>query len=65
MPEPDVSAWWRRLARPDTPYARRADWADFAGARWADGILQTRVTDDFHAKQGTLDRASGPQQRRS
>jgi Lipopolysaccharide kinase (Kdo/WaaP) family len=30
----------------------RGDWARFAGADWADHIMQAGVTDDFHEKQG-------------
>jgi hypothetical protein len=50
--EPSAPAWWRRLLGPTRRLRARADWAHFAGAAWADGILQTPVTDDFHAKQG-------------
>jgi hypothetical protein len=45
-------AWWRRWLGGARRLHARADWSEFAGADWADHILQARVTDDFHAKQG-------------
>jgi hypothetical protein len=52
MLESSAPSWWRRLLGPTRRLRARADWAEFAGPAWADGILQTSVTDDFHAKQG-------------
>jgi heptose I phosphotransferase len=45
-------AWWRRWLDGARRLYARSDWADFAGADWPDRILQARVTNDFHAKQG-------------
>jgi hypothetical protein len=46
------SSWWRRLVGGTRRLRERSDWANFAGPDWAERILQTPVTDDFHAKQG-------------
>ncbi len=43
---------WRRLTQGARRVEARSDWAEFAGADWAETIMQTGVTDDFHAKQG-------------
>jgi hypothetical protein len=43
---------WRRFWCGDRRLHARADWPEFAGADWPDSIMQTDVTDDFHAKQG-------------
>jgi heptose I phosphotransferase len=43
---------WRRLVRGGRRLEQRPDWAAFAGADWADRIMQVPVTDRFHAKQG-------------
>lgn len=45
-------SWWRRLFGSSRRLHARADWARYAGADWAENILQAQVTDDFHAKQG-------------
>jgi hypothetical protein len=45
-------SWWRRLFGSTRRLCERPDWVGFAGADWAERILQTRLTDDFHAKQG-------------
>jgi hypothetical protein len=46
------SPWWRRLFGMTRRLRERPDWALFAGADWAESILHTPITDDFHAKQG-------------
>jgi heptose I phosphotransferase len=43
---------WQRLVRGVRRLRERADWAAFAGADWAERIMDVAVTDDFHAKQG-------------
>jgi heptose I phosphotransferase len=48
---PDLP-WWRRLFRGGRRLAQRADWPAFAGADWADRIMDLEITDRFHAKQG-------------
>jgi heptose I phosphotransferase len=46
-------SWWQRLVRGARRLCvPRADWSEFAGADWAERIMQAEVTDDFHAKQG-------------
>jgi len=49
---PGGASWWRRFSGHTRRLRQRPDWAQFAGADWADRILETRVTNDFHAKQG-------------
>jgi hypothetical protein len=45
-------SWWRRFFGVTRRLRERSDWAQFAGADWAEHIMQTPITDDFHAKQG-------------
>ncbi len=52
QPQPTSGSLWRRLLWGERRLRERADWADFAGTDWADRIMETQVTDDFHAKQG-------------
>jgi hypothetical protein len=47
-----MSGLWHRLVHGEQRAVERADWADFAGPGWRDGIMTLGVTDDFHAKQG-------------
>jgi heptose I phosphotransferase len=47
-----ASSFWRRLLHGVRRTWQRGDWPGFAGADWAGTIMQTGVTDDFHAKQG-------------
>ncbi len=44
--------FWQRLFSGVRRLRQRADWDRFAGTDWADWIMQTAVTDRFHAKQG-------------
>jgi heptose I phosphotransferase len=44
--------FWQRLFRTERRVFERGDWAGFAGPQWADRIMDVRVTDNFHAKQG-------------
>lgn len=44
--------WWQRLLRGARRICARRDWADYVGDDWADRIMGSEVTDDFHAKQG-------------
>ena len=46
------TSWWRRLFGMTRRLRARSDWSLFAGSDWAETILQTPITDDFHAKQG-------------
>ncbi|HZV04574.1 MAG TPA: lipopolysaccharide kinase InaA family protein [Gemmataceae bacterium] len=43
---------WRRLLLGVRRVCQRPDWPRFAGANWADRIMDVAVTDRFHAKQG-------------
>jgi hypothetical protein len=43
---------WRRLTHGVRRLRQRPDWERFAGAGWADRIMDVAVTDRFHAKQG-------------
>ena len=43
---------WRRLVHGSRRVRERADWGDFAGPNWSERIMETPVTDCFHAKQG-------------
>lgn len=43
---------WQRLATGVRRLRQRGDWPAFAGADWADRIMQVEVSDRFHAKQG-------------
>ncbi|HYV34478.1 MAG TPA: lipopolysaccharide kinase InaA family protein [Gemmataceae bacterium] len=47
-----IGSFWQRLLRGVRRTQQRSDWPEFAGADWADTIMQIDVTDDFHAKQG-------------
>jgi heptose I phosphotransferase len=44
--------WWRRIFGSTRRLLERPDWRDYVGVDWGDQILQTHLTDDFHAKQG-------------
>jgi heptose I phosphotransferase len=48
----EAGSLWRRLLHGVRRVWQRADWPGLAGADWAGTIMQTGVTDDFHAKQG-------------
>jgi heptose I phosphotransferase len=50
--ESGATPWWRRFFGMTRRLRQRSDWIDFAGADWPERILQARLTDDFHAKQG-------------
>jgi heptose I phosphotransferase len=43
---------WRRLLLGVRRLHQRCDWPRFAGADWAERIMDVTVTDRFHAKQG-------------
>jgi Lipopolysaccharide kinase (Kdo/WaaP) family len=47
-----TASLWYRLTRGARRLDARADWAAFAGADWAEHILDAAVTDDFHQKPG-------------
>lgn len=52
-PRREVAAsWWERLTHGFRRLCATPDWRDFVGDDWADTIMQTELTDDFHAKQG-------------
>ena len=46
------TSFWRRLLHGGRRTWQRDDWPALVGADWASTIMQTDVTDDFHAKQG-------------
>src|SRR5947209_6958251 len=50
--EAGLDTFLQRLVRGGWRLRQRADWARFAGAGWADRIMQVPVTDRYHAKQG-------------
>jgi heptose I phosphotransferase len=55
MPAPTCDGpgnFFQRLLHGVRRLHARSDWADFLGADWPEQIMQTGVTDDFHAKQG-------------
>lgn len=47
-----LSGLWRRLVRGRWRTWERSDWVDFVGQDWLGSIMETEVTDHFHAKQG-------------
>jgi hypothetical protein len=47
-----TASWLQRVLGATRRLRQRSDWASFAGADWAEHILDAQVTDDFHAKQG-------------
>lgn len=47
-----VPPLWRRLVHGSVQLRERSDWRNFAGADWAECIMDVAVTDRFHAKQG-------------
>jgi heptose I phosphotransferase len=49
---PPFGGLWHRLVRGTRQTVQRPDWPHFAGADWADRIMERPVTDRFHAKQG-------------
>jgi hypothetical protein len=49
---PSGTTLWRRLTRGVRTLRQTPDWSDYAGADWADRIMQVEVTDRFFAKQG-------------
>lgn len=44
--------FWQRWTRGVRHFHTRADWEQLAGSDWRERILDVRVTDDFHEKQG-------------
>jgi heptose I phosphotransferase len=48
----ETPSFWARLWRGWRRIRQRPDWAEFAGPGWPERIMQVRVTDRFHAKQG-------------
>src|SRR5262245_23156034 len=46
------SSLWRRWTSKVWTTFERPDWSDHVGADWTTRILQAKVTNDFHAKQG-------------
>jgi heptose I phosphotransferase len=46
------SSFWHRLVRGERCLRQQPHWESYAGAGWADRIMQEVVTDRFHAKQG-------------
>jgi heptose I phosphotransferase len=44
--------FWQRLCRGVWRTHSRPDWEQALGAGWSGRVMQTDVTDDFHAKQG-------------
>ena len=51
-PTDDLGSLWQRWTRGARHFHARADWEDLAGHDWRERILDVRVTDDFHEKQG-------------
>ncbi len=45
-------SFWHRLIHGWSRLQHRPDWPLYAGPGWPERIMQTSVTDDFHAKQG-------------
>src|SRR4051812_26442259 len=45
-------SWWQRLFHGVRRLYARNDWSEFAGENWPDELMQAKVTDDFHQKQG-------------
>lgn len=45
-------SFWQRLTRGWRRIQQRPDWPGYAGSDWPERIMQSAVTDDFHAKQG-------------
>jgi tRNA A-37 threonylcarbamoyl transferase component Bud32 len=51
-PRRSSDSLWRRLLLGVRRWRQRPDWPHFAGANWAERIMDLAVTDRFHAKQG-------------
>lgn len=52
-PRMSAGSWLRRLlSGMQRLYVPCADWPQFVGENWAERIMHTDVTDDFHVKQG-------------
>jgi heptose I phosphotransferase len=51
-PQPPVDTLWQRFWQGARRLRQRADWSDFLGAGWPDRIMELKVTDNFHVKQG-------------
>ncbi|MBI3412004.1 MAG: hypothetical protein HY040_27045, partial [Planctomycetes bacterium] len=49
---PATAGFWHRWTQGVRKIWQRSDWENFAGSDWPATILDTEVTDDFHAKQG-------------
>jgi heptose I phosphotransferase len=47
-----IGSLWQRLVSGQQRVRQRADWSAWAGADWANRIMDIDVTDSFHAKQG-------------
>jgi Lipopolysaccharide kinase (Kdo/WaaP) family len=47
-----LGSFWQRWTRGVRHFCARADWDPMAGSDWRERILDVRVTDDFHEKQG-------------
>lgn len=48
----ETGTWWQRLAHGVKRLYARADWSAYVGDDWPARIMQAKITDDFHAKQG-------------
>jgi len=51
-PQGRRDSFWRRLLLGVRRWRQHPDWPRFAGADWAERIMDATVTDRFHAKQG-------------
>jgi heptose I phosphotransferase len=47
-----IAPFWRRLTQGQWIEHARSDWVSVLGRDWTQEIMQVRVTDRFHAKQG-------------
>lgn len=51
LPRP-VQGWWQAWKRGTWRGVERADWPKFAGSDWVSSIMDAKLTDRFHTKQG-------------